>query len=109
MPYDEALAGRVRAAMARKRNVVERKMFGGVGWLLNGNMCVGVWKRWLIARMGDDFAEALREPHVRPFDITGKSLSGWVMVDLEGLAADDDLKNWVNRCVAFVKKLQPKK
>jgi TfoX/Sxy family transcriptional regulator of competence genes len=83
-------------------------MFGGVGWLFHGNMCVGVWKRWLIARLGADSAEALREQHVKPFDITGKALSGWVMIDQEGLATEDALKKWVDQCVALVKTL-PKK
>jgi hypothetical protein len=108
MPYDEMLAERVRTVLTRRRSLVEKKMFGGVGWLLNGNMCVGVWKRSLIARLGDGYSEALREPHVRPFDITGKSLGGWVMVDLEGLAADDALKEWVKRCIEFVKTLPRK-
>jgi TfoX/Sxy family transcriptional regulator of competence genes len=108
VPYDEALAGRVRATLARRKNITEKKMFGGVGWLLNGNMCVGVWKRWLIARLGEAFADALREPDVRPFDITGKALGGWVMVGPEALTGDDELREWVNRCVRFVRTLPPK-
>lgn len=84
-------------------------MFGGVGWLLNGNICVGVWKHWFIARLGEGFSEALREPHVRPFDITGKAMKGWVMVGPEALSDDDDeLKEWVSRCVAFVRTLPSK-
>jgi hypothetical protein len=105
MPFDEILAGRVRDMLGRRRNFVEKKMFGGVGWLLNGNMCVGVWKRWLIARLGEASAEALREPHVKPFDITGKELGGWVMIDLAGLETENALQEWVNRCVVFVKSL----
>jgi TfoX/Sxy family transcriptional regulator of competence genes len=108
MPFDEELADRVRSTFARKKNVAEKKMFGGVGWLLNGNMCVGVWKRWLIARLGDAYTDALREPNVREFDITGKAMSGWVMVEPEGVAADDELRDWVNRCVAFVRTLPAK-
>jgi hypothetical protein len=108
MPYDEDLAARVRSALARKKNFAEKKMFGGVGWLLNGNMCVGVWKRWLIARLGDESADALREPHTKPFDITGKVLSGWVMVEPAALATDEALRDWVNRCVAFVRTLPAK-
>jgi hypothetical protein len=83
-------------------------MFGGVGWLLNGNMCVGVWKRWLIARIGEGYADALREPNVREFDITGKAMSGWVMVEPAGVASDDELREWVSRCVAFVRTLPAK-
>ena len=108
MPYDEELAARIRLAFARKRNVAEKKMFGGVGWLLNGNMCVGIWKQWLIARLGDAYVHALREPHVREFDITGKAMSGWVMVGAAGVATDDDLRDWVDRCVAFVRTLPVK-
>ena len=108
MPYDEELAERVRRAFARKKNVVEKKMFGGFGWLLNGNMCVGVWKQWLIARLGDEYGEALREPHVREFDITGKAMRGWVMVDAGGVTTGDELREWVNRCIAFVRTLPAK-
>src|SRR5262245_8820209 len=108
MPFDEALAARVRAVLTRRKNFTEKKMFGGVGWLLNGNMCVGVWKRWLIARLGDEYTEALREPHVRPFDITGKKLSGWVMVDGTGVSTDEEVKVWIIRCIAFVRTLAAK-
>ncbi|MCI0701775.1 MAG: TfoX/Sxy family protein [Planctomycetia bacterium] len=82
--------------------MTEKKMFGGVGWLLNGNMCVGVWKEWLIARLGDEYADALRDPNVREFDITGKAMKGWVMVEPDGVATDEELRDWVSRCVAFV-------
>jgi len=108
MPFDEELAERVRAEFARKKNVTEKKMFGGVGWLLNGNMCVGVWKHWLIARLGDDSADALRDPNVREFDITGKPMRGWVMVEPAGVASDEELRDWVTRCVAFVRTLPAK-
>jgi hypothetical protein len=108
MAFDEDLAGRVRTALARKRNVAEKKMFGGVGWLLNGNLCVGVWKRSLIARIGKGYSEALREPNVREFDITGKALKGWVMVEPAGVTTDDELREWVGRCVAFVRTLPAK-
>ena len=108
MPYDKDLADRVHALFARKKKVSEKKMFGGVGWLLNGNMCVGVWKQWLIARLGDDYADSLRESHVREFAITGEAMSGWVMVDLLGVATDGELRKWVNRCLAFVRTLPAK-
>ena len=84
-------------------------MFGGVGFLLNGNMLVGVWKDSLIARLGPDEGEAaLREPHVRAFDITGKPMKGWIMVEPEGVEEDDQLKDWIQRARKFVGKL-PKK
>lgn len=108
MPFDQSLASRVRAEFARERNVVEKKMFGGVGWLLNGNMCVGVWKDDLIARLGDEYHDALGDPNVRAFDITGKPMRGWVMVSPDGVATDEELRDWVGRCVAFVRTLPAK-
>lgn len=108
MPFDEELAGRVRAEFARKKNVTEKKLFGCVGWLLNGNVCVCVWKRWLVARLGGESAEALRDPGVREFNITGKPMRGWVMVEPAGVAGDDELRDWVKRCVAFVRTLPAK-
>jgi TfoX/Sxy family transcriptional regulator of competence genes len=77
MAFDEALAARIRDALARKRGVEKKKMFGGVGFLLNGNMLVGVWKDSLIVRLGpDNYDDALLEPHVRKFDIMGRALKG---------------------------------
>src|SRR5438876_5953724 len=102
MAFDETLAGRIRDALVRKKNIEEKKMFGGIGFLLDGNMLVGVWKDSLIARLGpDNGEEALKEPHVRAFDITGKAMKGWVLVDAEGLASDDELKEWIRRATRF--------
>src|SRR5262245_49709937 len=76
MAFDEALAERIRKGLARRKNIQEKKMFGGIGFLLNGNMLVGVWKESLIVRLGpEDGDEALLEPHVREFDITGRAMS----------------------------------
>jgi TfoX/Sxy family transcriptional regulator of competence genes len=108
MPFDEELAERVRAEFARARDVTEKKMFGGVGWLLGDNICVGVWKDCLIARLGDEYRDALRDPNVREFDITGKAMRGWVMVEPEGVSSDEELRDWVHRCVAFVRTLPAK-
>lgn len=109
MAFDESLAVRIRDALARKENVEEKKMFGGIGFLLHGNMLVGVWKDSLIARVGPDaYDDALLEPHVEEFDITGKPMKGWVMVEPEGVKDDDQLKEWIQRAVKFVGKL-PKK
>jgi TfoX/Sxy family transcriptional regulator of competence genes len=109
MAFSEVLAERIRQAFARRKNVEEKKMFGGVGFLLNGNMLVGVWKDSLIVRLGpDEGVEALLEPHVKEFDITGRAMKGWVLVSLEGVQHDDKLKGWIERAVKFVGKL-PKK
>jgi hypothetical protein len=109
MAFSESLAARIREAVARRRGVVEKKMFGGVGFLLNGNMLVGIWKTSLIARLGPEEAEkALEEPNVVEFDITGKPMKGWVMVEAEGVESDAQLAGWIERASAFVSTL-PKK
>ena len=84
-------------------------MFGGVGFLLDGNMCVGVWQNSLIARIGlDAYDAALDEPHVVEFDITGRPMRGWVMVEPDGLENDESLRDWLNRAIAFVQTLPRK-
>src|ERR1700736_6124167 len=96
MAFSEALAERIRQRLARRRNVEEKKMFGGVGFLLCGNMLVGVWKDSLIVRLGPEQAEeALLEPHVKKFDITGRPMKGWVLVAPEGFENDDRLGGWI--------------
>src|SRR5262245_53824116 len=106
MAFDELLAGRIRGILARRKNVEEKRMFGGVGFLLNGNMCVGVWKDSLVARLGTQQAEeAMRDPHVRAFDVTGKEMKGWVLVSPEGVAEDDCLSDWVRQALAFASTL----
>ena len=90
MAFDETLAARIRDALARKKNIEETKMFGCVCFLMNGNALAGVWKDRLIARIGPDEGEAaLREPHVRVFDIIGKSMRNWVAVEPGGVEGDD--------------------
>jgi TfoX/Sxy family transcriptional regulator of competence genes len=109
MAFDGTLAGRIRDALAGKCGVEEKKMFGGVGFLLNGNMLVGVWKDSLIVRLGpEEGGEALLEPHVKVFDITGRAMKGWVMVAPEGVEGDDQLKGWIQRATKFVVKLPGK-
>jgi len=103
MAFSESLAQRIRDALARKRNIEEKKMFGGVGFLLKGNMLVGVWKNSLIVRVGPDgYEDALLEPHVKEFDITGRPMKGWIMVEPEGIERDDVLKGWIVRAERFV-------
>jgi hypothetical protein len=107
--FSESLAGRIRDALAPKKNIEEKKMFGGVGFQLNGNMLVGVWKTSLIVRLGPDaYDDAMQEPHVRAFDITGKPMKGWLMVEPDGIENDDQLADWIERAMKFVKGL-PKK
>src|SRR5262245_52307659 len=106
MAFDGSLAARIRDALARKKGVEEKKMFGGIGFLLHGNLLVGVWKDSLIVRLGPDEGEvALREPHVREFDITGRAMKGWVLVGPGGVEDDDQLTDWIGRATRFVRAL----
>jgi hypothetical protein len=109
MAFNEALADRIRQHLARRKSIEEKKMFGGLGFLLNGNLLVGVWKDSLIARLGrDEGEEALKEPHVRKFDITGRPMKGWVLVEPEGVEGDDQLNGWIQRAAKFVETLPAK-
>ena len=109
MAYDGTLAARIRDALARTKGIEEKKMFGCVCFLLNGNALAGAWKDRLIARLGPDEGEAaMREPHVRAFDITGRPMRNWVAVEPEGVEDDDQLKEWIERALTFVQAL-PKK
>jgi TfoX/Sxy family transcriptional regulator of competence genes len=107
--YDENLAARIRQSLTRNNGIAEKKMFGGIGYLLNGNMLVGVWKNSMIVRLGpDEGIAALKEPHVKEFDITGRPMTGWIMVEPEGVEDDDQVKDWVQRAIKFVGKLPRK-
>ena len=109
MAFDESLASRIRQHLARRKSVEEKKMFGGVGFLLHGNMLVGVWKDSLIARLGpDEGEEALREPHVKEFDVTGRAMKGWALVEPEGIDDDEQLSAWIQRALKFVGTLPAK-
>ena len=109
MAFDESLATRIRDALARRRGIEEKKMFGGVGFLLSGNLLVGVWKDSLCVRLGPDQAEeALLEPHVKEFNITGRPMKGWVLVEPEGVEGDDRLQHWIEQALKFVRTLPAK-
>jgi TfoX/Sxy family transcriptional regulator of competence genes len=109
MSYDEALAIRIRKVLEKKPGMLEKKMFGGIGFLLHGNMACGVNKQALIVRAGpEQHAAALARPGARPFDLTGKPMAGWVMVDPEGFSSDKDLNDWINLGVEFAASLPAK-
>jgi hypothetical protein len=109
MAFDQKLAVRIRTALARKKGIEEKKMFGCICFLFNGHALVGVWKDRLIARLGPDEGEAaLREPHVGEFDITGRPMRNWVTVAAEGVMDEEAVKEWVQRAVKFVGKLPAK-
>jgi hypothetical protein len=104
MPCDEALAEHVRASLAGREGLSERKMFGGIGFMLNANMCVGVHGDELIVRIPpEQTEEALARPHTRVFDMTGRPMKGWLLV---GKAADVDA--WVAEAAEYVSSLPSK-
>jgi TfoX/Sxy family transcriptional regulator of competence genes len=110
MPHDPLLAERIRQAFARTgRDVVERRMFGGVAFLLNGHMCCGVAKDLLMLRLGDEgAAAALTQPYTRPMDFTGRPMKSMVYVEPEGLRTGRQLQAWVEKAVAFARGLSAK-
>ncbi len=96
MAYNEPLAQRIRSLLARRQGMDERKMFGGVAFLLNGNMCCGVHKDDLIVRVApEDYDAAVKRPHARVFDLTGKPMKGFILVSSKAYRSDETLKDWV--------------
>ena len=109
MAYDEQLEVRLRALIAQRKDFHGQKMFGGLGFLLRGHMCFGIWKDSLILRLGDEQGRvALKKKNVRPFDITGRTMKGWVLVDPAGFKTDRALEQWVALAIDFVSKLPRK-
>ena len=109
MAYDEGLAERIRDALRGRQGVSERRMFGGIAFMLDGNMALGIVCESLMARVGPlRYADALALPHVRPMDFTGKPMKGYVYVDPPGIEEDAALENWITACSAFVASLPPK-
>lgn len=109
MAYDEELAERVRAGLGARDNVTERRMFGGVAWMVAGNMACGVLGEELIVRLEPEEAEAaLARPDTRPFDATGRPMRGFVMIDPTGLTEDSQLDRWVESGANRAASLPPK-
>lgn len=109
MAYDEGLATRVREVLGEQPGLAEKRMFGGLAFLVHGNMACGVRGDDLIVRVAADTAEtAMGEPAVRPFDLTGRPMQGWLLVDANGHAQDEDLHRWVDRGLAYATSLPPK-
>lgn len=109
MAYNKSTAQRVRDELNSDRRFSEKKMFGGVGFLMDGHMCVGVWKEWLILRVGPDaWQDLLGQSDVHEFDITGRSMTGWVMIAPDGFDTTEQLQDWISRAVAFTQTLPPK-
>jgi TfoX/Sxy family transcriptional regulator of competence genes len=109
MSYDERVAERVRRVLAGQRNVVEKRMVGGLSFMVNGIMCCGVTGTALMVRVGPQARErALARPHVRPMIFAGRQLAGFVCVDPEGYRTDAALAAWVHRGIDFLSTLPAK-
>ncbi len=109
MAYDEALATRIRGQLGKKKGLVEKKMFGGLAFLLNGNMCCGVSREEMIVRLDPEAtAQALKKPHVRLFEVGGRSMKGWILVAPAGIATDAALAKWIETAVSYAGALPPK-
>lgn len=109
MAFSEVLAARVREMLSRQNGITERKMFGGLAFLLGGNMCCGVVSDRLMLRLGESgAAEALSEPHTHVMDFTGKPMKSMVYVEPTGLLSEEALRKWVRRAVAYVSSLPAK-
>ena len=110
MAYDADLAERVREQLAAEPAVTEKAMFGGLAFLLQGNMAVGLSGEELMVRVGPDASDAaLARPHTRPFDMTGRPMKGWILVERAGIETEPELNRWVRQGVAFARSLPPKR
>jgi TfoX/Sxy family transcriptional regulator of competence genes len=110
MAYDENLAQRIRENLPGTPNLTEMKMFGGIGFMINGNMACGVIQNDLIVRLGPGASDqALAAPHTKPFAMTGRApMSGWVQVEPEGLTAQEELQAWITQGLEYARSLPPK-
>jgi hypothetical protein len=109
MAYDAGLEARIDEMIEESRAYEKKKMFGGICYLLSGNMSFGIWKDSLIVRCGTErHGECISRAHAKKFDITGKPMAGWVMVGPEGIEGDDELREWIGIGASFAGTL-PKK
>jgi TfoX/Sxy family transcriptional regulator of competence genes len=109
MPYDEVLADRLRVLLRRRKGITEKKMFGGVCFLINGNMFCGITEKNLVLRLGEqDIADGLEEPHTGPFDMTGKTMKMMLYVFPKGYESDEH-RTWIERAVRYARSLPAKK
>jgi hypothetical protein len=110
MAYDERLAERIRGVLGRRAGFAEKKMFGGIAFLLHGNMCVGVHEDAMIVRLAvEETDAALAQRHVREFDLAGRPMRGWILVDPPGIAGEAQLKKWVAVAAKYAGALPRKK
>lgn len=109
MAYDEELSDRIRRHIEDEPGLSEKRMFGGIGFLINGNMACGVNKDDLIVRVdAATHADVVAEPGARAFDMTGRPMKGWICVDPDGYRTDADLVRWLGRGIDYARGLPPK-
>jgi TfoX/Sxy family transcriptional regulator of competence genes len=109
MPFDEVLAGRIRAIVQDRPEIDERKMFGGIAFLFRGHMSVGIVGSDLMVRVGPgEYEKALARKHVRPMDFTGRPLKGMVYVAAAGIRTGSTLRAWIERGIAYCETLPAK-
>jgi hypothetical protein len=109
MTFGERTAHQIRNTIGHTPGFSERPMYSGIAFMLQGNLCCGVLEDNLVVRVGPDtYDDALREPHTRPMDFTGRALPGFVYVDRAGFASAASLKGWIERGVSFARTLPPK-
>lgn len=110
MGFDESLARRIRRLLKRKKGFDEKKMFGGLAFMLGDKMCCGVLENKLVARIGlENYEKALRKTHVSPMNFTGRALRGYVYVKSPGTRTDTALKMWIEQAIAFTSTLVSKR
>jgi TfoX/Sxy family transcriptional regulator of competence genes len=109
MPFDEALAEKVRVLLRGPHTLNERRMFGGLAFMVNGHMCCGIVGKNFVVRTGpDQYEEVLSQRHARPMDFTGRAMRGFVYVNPKGLRSNRELKAWIQRGLDFVLSQSPK-
>lgn len=109
MAYDDGLAERIREGLAHRDDVIEKKMFGGLAFMVSGHLCVGILADALMARVGPEaYPACLSLPYAGPMEFTGRPMTGFVQVQAGGIGEDDELINWLRRCESFVDDLPPK-
>jgi len=109
MAYDEGLAQRIRDHFAGRTDVVEKKMFGGLCFMVHDHMCCGLLGHDLMARVGPErYDEYLALSHANPMEFTGRPMKGMLTVEADGLAEDTALAAWIDRCLEFIDTLPPK-
>jgi len=109
MAFDEGLAERIREELQERNDVIEKKMFGGLCFMVSGNMCCGIVKDTLMTRVGpEQYETCLKKKHASEMNFTGRPMKGMIYVSPEGVESDKELKWWINTCLKFVNSLPAK-